>query len=361
MTKTVVGLFDTREAALHSIQHLTDLGIPRDQLSVLARGETDNDVNTLVDNNSTDSAATGATTGAIGGGVLGGALGLLVGIGALAIPGVGPVLAVGPLAAALGAAGTTTLVGAGIGAVSGGLLGALVGAGIPEEDASYYAEGLRRGGTLVVAHVDDTLVGQTYSVLRQQGAIDIDERGGEWRSEGWERFDPDGNAWERSSKVGTATGTAAGAVTGAAIGSVGGPVGTVVGGIAGAATGAAAGAAGDAIGEEATDDDTTKTTSYERQVGRDPVMSGANDDRPIIPGERRSGARIYGDGSRYDWDEHASAPVIVGTANTGGVVAPVAPARYTGDAASEEAEREAKLREATNDVGSRKGQVRPTE
>jgi hypothetical protein len=169
------------------------------------------------------------------------------------------VLAAGPLAAALGTAGASTLVGAGIGAAAGGLIGALVGAGIPEEDASFYAEGIRRGGTLVMVKTSDDMAQRAYDVLQRYGAVDVEERSGTWRQSGWSGFDPNAqpytgtteadNKWERSSKVGTAGGAAAGAVTGAAIGSVGGPVGTAIGGVAGAVTGAGVGAAGDIAGE----------------------------------------------------------------------------------------------------------------
>lgn len=354
MAKTVVGLFDTRAEAEQVTQALVDSGVARDDISVVAN---DSANGTAVGDTSTtgDSAATGAATGAVGGGVLGGALGLLVGLGALAIPGIGPIIAAGPIAAALGAAGTTALVGAGIGAVSGGLLGALVGAGIPEEDAHYYAEGVRRGGTLVMARVDDTLTGTAYNVMQQYGAIDIENRGAEWRSSGWDRFNPEGGEWERSSKVGTTGGAVAGAATGAAIGSAGGPIGTVIGGAAGAFTGAMAGGAGDAVGEEATEAaragdvgtsgsydtsvrDTstsdmgttgttgttasTGTTDYTGQRGSgEPVMSDANDYRPTVgsgqmDATRRRGGRIYGDNGRYDWDPVTSTAVAAGAANT---------------------------------------------
>ena len=86
-------------------------------------------------------AGEGAAAGAVGGGVVGGVLGLLAGVGALAIPGIGPIIAGGALA--------STLAGAGIGAAAGGLIGALIGMGIPEEDARYYETGLREGGILV--------------------------------------------------------------------------------------------------------------------------------------------------------------------------------------------------------------------
>src|SRR5947207_6988546 len=95
-------------------------------------------------------------------------------------------------------------------------------------------------------------------LMRCNGAVDIEQRSGDWRRSGWNRFDPNAgpytptgdNAWERSSKVGTTAGAVAGAATGAAIGSAAGPVGTAVGGVAGAATGAGVGAGADVAGEK---------------------------------------------------------------------------------------------------------------
>jgi len=133
--------------------------------------------------------AEGAGAGAVGGGVLGGVLGLLVGVGALAIPGIGPVLAAGPLAAALGTAGASTLVGAGVGAATGGIVGGLVGLGIPEEDAGMYAEGVRRGGTLVTAQVTDNLADRAAQIMGRDGTVDLDTAGETWRQSGWTGFD----------------------------------------------------------------------------------------------------------------------------------------------------------------------------
>jgi len=97
----------------------------------------------------------GATTGAVAGGVLGGLTGLLVGIGALAIPGIGPVIAGGALASAFGLGGGTAVAGAGIGAAAGGIVGALTGLGFSDDEARYYDEGVRGGRTLVTVHEDD--------------------------------------------------------------------------------------------------------------------------------------------------------------------------------------------------------------
>jgi len=258
MAKQVVGLFDNMQDAHSAVSELTNAGFTSDDISIVANNASGQSANYDADTGS--EAAEGAGAGAVGGAVLGGLGGLLVGLGALAIPGIGPVIAAGSLATALG----TTAVGAGLGAAAGGLVGALVGAGIPEEDANIYAEGVRRGGALVtVQAATDSDADRAADILDRYNVVDIDDRGSNYRSSGWSRFDEndtsyssgdsDRSAWGESSKVGTAGGTLAGAGTGAAMGSVGGPVGTVIGGVAGAVTGAGVGAAGDAAGEAASD------------------------------------------------------------------------------------------------------------
>jgi hypothetical protein len=107
--------------------------------------------------------------------------GLLVGLGALAIPGVGPLIAAGPIA--------TTLLGAGVGAAAGGLLGALVDVGVPEDEANYYAEGVRRGGVLVSVGAEDAMVDRVINILERHNAVDVQRRAEEWQREGWTRFD----------------------------------------------------------------------------------------------------------------------------------------------------------------------------
>ncbi len=269
--KNVVGLFDSIRDAEAVVRDLRDAGVAEADISFAGRNPDDATMqsNEYIASGHSE-AAEGAGFGATGGAVVGGLTGLLVGLGVLAIPGVGPILAGGGLAAALG----STAVGAGIGAAAGGLLGALVGAGIPEEDAHVYAEGIRRGGALVMARVDESLVDTALDIMERHNAVDIDERSRMYRESGWAGYDesagpytgeaargdadmvPDRSDWEASSKVGTAGGGVAGAATGAALGSAGGPVGTVIGGVAGAAAGAGIGAAGDAAGAEATDADT---------------------------------------------------------------------------------------------------------
>lgn len=193
MARTIVGLFDTFSQAQQAVHELTNIGISRDHISMIAndaRGEYAREVGTT-------STSEGAGVGAVSGGLLGGVVGLLVGLGALAIPGIGPVIAAGPLAAALGTAGATAAVGAGVGALSGGLLGALIGAGIPEDEANLYAEGVRRGGTLVTVYSDEMMTSRVSDILRRNGAVDMDTRGAEWRTGGWQRFDPQADPYSR--------------------------------------------------------------------------------------------------------------------------------------------------------------------
>jgi len=289
--KNVVGLFDSMRDAEAVVRDLRSSGVADADISFAGRNADDATMqsNEYVSEGHSE-AAEGAGFGATGGTVVGGLTGLLVGLGALAIPGVGPVIAAGSLATALGSAA----LGAGIGAATGGLLGALVGAGIPEEDANVYSEGIRRGGALVMAKVDDSMIDTALDIMERHNVVDIDERGSTYRQSGWTRFDenaasnndtasidnervyssgtdtsygdtdrvPDSGDYDRSSKAGTAGGAVAGAATGAAIGSAGGPIGTVIGGVAGAVTGGGVGAAGDAAGVEATDNDSGSRSGY---------------------------------------------------------------------------------------------------
>jgi hypothetical protein len=111
-------------------------------------------------------APEGAVTGGASGAVLGGALGWLAGIGALAIPGVGPFIAAGPIIALLG--------GVGVGGTVGGLAGALLGAGIPEYEAKRYEGRIRRGGILLSVHCDDSdWVRRAEKILAETGAEEI--------------------------------------------------------------------------------------------------------------------------------------------------------------------------------------------
>ena len=150
MTKTISRLYDNYTEAQRAVTDLEAAGVPHSDISIVANNSDEwygNDKIVDRDHDGKDDRAEGARTGAgIGAGV-GGAAGLLTGLGLLAIPGVGPVVAAGWLAA--------TAVGAAAGAASGGIIGGLTEMGMSKEDADVYAEGVRRGGTLVSARVAD--------------------------------------------------------------------------------------------------------------------------------------------------------------------------------------------------------------
>ena len=200
MARTVVAIYDDFQSANGAVRDLVDSGFPRDNISLIAnnsRGEygytgTSTSTTTNVSTGSesvADETGAGAGVGAGIGAAIGGIGGLLVGLGALVIPGIGPIIAAGPLAVAL-----STLTGAGVGAVAGGvtggLLGALIGLGIPEEEAGYYAEGVRRGGVLVTVQAEDQNTDQVMDLLNRHDPIDINTRVEEWRQHGWKGYDP---------------------------------------------------------------------------------------------------------------------------------------------------------------------------
>jgi hypothetical protein len=159
------------------VSKLEAAGVPSDNISIISNKGGHGDDNS----NAGDGAATGAGLGA----AVGGAGGLLTGLGLMAIPGVGPVVAAGWLAAtAVGAAA-----GAVAGGAAGGLIGALTGSGVSEDDAHLYAEGVRRGGTLVTAKVDDARASEAQSILQASNWVDPVERRRAYNEEGWSRFD----------------------------------------------------------------------------------------------------------------------------------------------------------------------------
>lgn len=182
MAKTVIGLFDSMSEAREVVQELIDSGFQRDDISIVSRQ--DDKYVTERGDDRTSGAAMGAGAGA----AVGGMGGLLVGLSALAIPGVGPVIAAGPLA--------TTLAGAVLGAAAGGILGALTDLGVPEEEAHYYAEGVRRGGALVSVETDDHMADRAAEIMGRYGAVDIDTRIKQWRQSGWTHFDPNTGPYE---------------------------------------------------------------------------------------------------------------------------------------------------------------------
>jgi hypothetical protein len=163
----VFGIYKTRGQAEQAVDRILAAGFSNNDISVL-----------LPDNSSTKEfahekntkAPEGATTGVAAGGAVGGTLGLLAGMGALAIPGVGPLIAAGPIMGALA--------GVGVGGVVGGLIGALVGMGIPEYEAKRYEGRIKDGGVLLSVHCDTSEeISRAKELLKQTGAEDIASSG----------------------------------------------------------------------------------------------------------------------------------------------------------------------------------------
>jgi hypothetical protein len=161
--KAVFGIYTTRRQVENAVDELKAAGFRNTDISVLfpenvgtkdfaAQKET--------------KAPEGATAGAVSGGVIGGALGWLAGIGSLAIPGVGPFIAAGPIIGALS--------GMGVGGALGGIAGALIGMGIPEYEAKRYEGRIQHGGILLSVHADDSQwVDRAKKILENTGAEDI--------------------------------------------------------------------------------------------------------------------------------------------------------------------------------------------
>jgi hypothetical protein len=158
-------------------------GVPHSDVSIVANNSDSwfsSDKTVDRDRDGVDDRAEGAGKGAGLGAGVGGAAGLLAGLGLLAIPGLGPVVAAGWLAA--------TAVGAAAGAATGGIVGALTQAGVSEDDAHSYAEGVRRGGTLVSARVGDADRARLDELLNES-AVNLRDRSSAWQKTGWKSFD----------------------------------------------------------------------------------------------------------------------------------------------------------------------------
>lgn len=181
-TRVFTHLYDNYADARQTVEALEAAGISQADISIVGNNADSVHTGAATQTDGVSDAtktATGATTGT----VLGGGLGLLTGLGLLAIPGVGPVIAAGWLIA--------TVTGAGIGAAGGGVLGSLIHAGVPQEHAHAYTEGVRRGGTLVSVRADDSKAAAIESVLdgRTSAAVDMTTRRTDYTSTGWEKFE----------------------------------------------------------------------------------------------------------------------------------------------------------------------------
>jgi len=171
MMKKISATFAREEQAVQAIHDLQEAGYDREDISVVAKDAKESEE---IRNETGTKAPEGIATGAVTGGALGGAAGVIASLGALAIPGIGPLLAAGPIAAGL--AGAT--VGAGI----GGLTGGFIGLGIPEKEAEYYDERVHEGDVLVMVDADEAMRSQIYEIFGRNGANNTSY------------FDPDGTS-----------------------------------------------------------------------------------------------------------------------------------------------------------------------
>jgi hypothetical protein len=167
--KAVFGIYKSEAQAEHAVDRIVAAGFSNDDISVLLPDmRTSKEFAHEKNTKAPEGAATGVTTG----GIVGGTLGLLAGIGALAIPGLGPFIAAGPIMA--------SLAGLGVGGAVGGLIGALVGMGIPEYEAKRYEGRVKNGGVLLSVHCDTSdEISRAEDLLKATGAEDISSAGEE--------------------------------------------------------------------------------------------------------------------------------------------------------------------------------------
>lgn len=166
-TRRAVGTFANRVQAEQALTQLRNSGFEMQNVSIVSKRDEDGDklAGVDVDDEVGNKSGEGASKGAATGGLLGGLTGLLVGIGALAIPGIGPVMTAG----AVGTAIASAAAGGAIGAVTGGLVGGLIGLGIPEERAKVYDNAVQQGGYLVLVDGSAEETAQAETILRTNG------------------------------------------------------------------------------------------------------------------------------------------------------------------------------------------------
>jgi hypothetical protein len=181
--KTMTALFDEYANAANAVRQLEGIGISEDNISLVVSTMDDEVGEThKAQSDTIEVAGAGASIGA----AIGGAGGLLAGLGALAIPGIGPVVAAGWLVTTLiGAAA-----GAAIGGATGGMISSLTGSGVHEQDAHVFAEGVRRGGSVVSVRIEEGQTEAVEAIFTRLEQVDIADRRAIYEREGWQSFDP---------------------------------------------------------------------------------------------------------------------------------------------------------------------------
>ena len=163
MSKSIVGIAKSTSQVEVTLEDLQNASVSSSDISVLMPESGGRpEVGAVKATKAPEGAATGAATG----GAIGGTVGLLAGLGTLAIPGLGPFIAAGPIMAALS--------GAAAGATAGGVVGALVGLGVPEYEAKAYEERIKKGGYLIAVHVENSEEGDVVrEIMKKNGLEDI--------------------------------------------------------------------------------------------------------------------------------------------------------------------------------------------
>jgi hypothetical protein len=198
MSKTISRLYNSHAEARAAVRDLEAAGLKHSDISILvsnADNAYDEKTKSFPDRDldGTDDRAEGAAAGGGVGAAVGGAAGLLTGLGLIAIPGVGPVVAAGWLVA--------TLTGAAAGGATGGIIGALSQqAGLSKEEAEVYSEGLRRGGAIVSAKVPDGDAARLQAVM-DRSAVAVTDRMAAYRKSGWTTFSPTAKPYTRDEVI----------------------------------------------------------------------------------------------------------------------------------------------------------------
>lgn len=159
MAKAVVGVFETRDQAERAVAELRKSGFDTNEISIVAKDDKQHQGN---QNNDNDMGMGMVSDGTTTGGVLGGIAGLALGAGAIAIPGLGPIVAAGPIAGMLS------------GAATGGIAGGLLDWGIPEERGKYYEGEVKKGKILAAVRAHDHKIDKAADIFRQHGAKDVE-------------------------------------------------------------------------------------------------------------------------------------------------------------------------------------------
>ena len=188
--ETIVAVYDNFESANKALQDLINDGFSRDDIGLAVNNSRRKGEYSNLETNVEKYEDVTGPEGSVFGGIVGGIAGAAVALTAIVIPGIGPIIAAGPLVALLGGA-TGAVVGGTAGAISGGVAASFIHLGIADDEANYYAEAIRRGNAVVtVTAKDENQASLSSDILRRHHPINLKRRADEWRQKGWKGFDP---------------------------------------------------------------------------------------------------------------------------------------------------------------------------